>query len=429
MTQSDSGGKISVAVERAGWFPQARFGMFIHWGAYSALGLGEQVLFRDHLKPSEYRQQARRWNPRRYDPHAWAAVAKQAGMKYAVLTSKHHDGYCLFDSQQTDYTSVQSAPGRDLVGEYVEAFRSAGLRVGLYFSLADWNYPAYFNGPHGDECRWNEFREFTHAQVRELCTQYGEIDMLWFDGSWPHDNKTWQSECLLAMIRELQPKCLVNNRLGHGGGIGHGLLGDFGTPEHRIATGQHALWESCQTSTWRLWGWCKGERWRPADVLLDMLTQSASLGGNLLLNVGPKPDGTLPPQFVNRMAKIGQWMDRHGEAIYGCEPGVCEFITHGWQTVVDHNVYLLVRLWPGPRVHLCGLKTRVKSATLLSTGEPCDFRQEGEDLWIDNLPRQAPDPLCTVIRLECEDKPEAFDWAKAGLWQGDASRMTGWAVS
>jgi alpha-L-fucosidase len=173
-------------VDRFAWFREARFGLFIHWGIYAVPGRGEQVLFREHLTPSEYRRYAGQFNPRRYNLDEWAELARQAGIRYAVLTSKHHDGFCLFNSDLTDYTSVKTAAGRDLVGEYVESFRRAGLRVGLYYSLADWNTPAYFAGPERAPQGFAAFVEYTHGQVRELLTKYGRIDVLWFDGAWPH---------------------------------------------------------------------------------------------------------------------------------------------------------------------------------------------------------------------------------------------------
>lgn len=411
------------------WFSEARFGLFVHWGLYSLIGRGEQVLFRERLDQREYAKLARRFNPKRFDADEWARCAKDAGMKYAVLTTKHHDGFCLFDSALTGYTSAKTAAGRDLVAEYVRAFRKHGLRVGLYYSLADWRFPAYFNGPDADAKAFAAFRDYIHGQVRELCANYGKLDVLWFDGAWPHSAEVWQSQKLVRMIRRLQPGILINNRLGGGTGAGQGgLLGDFGTPEHHITADPNRMWESCQVTTWRLWGYTKGERWRPADLLIDMLCDAASKGGNLLLNVGPKPDGTLPQPFVRRMAEVGRWMRRHGEAVYGSEPEVCEFITHGRQTVKDGALYLLVRFWPGSAVHLAGLKTKVLRATLLTTGQPVHVDQQGDHLTLCGLPAKAPDPHCSVIALKCQGKPEACDWAKHRLWQGDPRRMAGWAA-
>jgi len=413
-----------VKGEKSSWFAAARFGMFIHFGPYAAYGRGEQVLFREHLDQAEYARAAARWNPTRYDPDAWAAVAKEAGMRYAVMTSRHHDGYCLWDSKVTDYTSAALAPKRDLIADYVRAFRKAGLRVGIYYSLADWRVPAYWAGPARDPDGWARFRRYVHEQIRELLSRYGRIDILWFDGAWPQTAEEWGAAEIMGMARRLQPDILINNRLGDPS------LGDFGTPEHDFTPERGRMWESCQVSTWRLWGYTIGERWRPADLLLDFLVQVASTGGNLLLNVGPKPNGELPPQFVHRMAEIGKWMKAHGEAIYGSERGdVCEFITYGRQTRRGRNLYLVIRFWDGREtVHLAGLKTRVRSAHLLTTGELLPFRQDGDDLYVSGLPKRPPTRLFPVIKLVCAGRPEPVEWARERLWSGDPNRMTAWAA-
>ncbi len=424
------------------WFPEARFGLFIHWGPYSQYGRGEQVLFREHLDQREYIRNACAWNPQQFDAREWAATARRAGMRYGVLTTRHHDGYCLWDSRTTDYTSAAQAPKRDFVGEYVEAFRSAGLRVGLYYSLADWRIPAYWEGPEVDRRGWAEFRDSVHAQVRELLSNYGKIDVIWFDGAWPHSAQRWKSFELVEMMRSLQPEILINNRLGKvdaadgvsGGGVieavGHSAaLGDFGTPEHHITPDPDRLWESCQVSTWRLWGYTIGERWRPADVLLDMLIDSASKGGNLLLNVGPEPEGPLPQPFVERMEQIGEWMHVHGEAIYGSEPGeVCEFITYGRQIRKGNSLYLVIRFWDGrDTLTLAGLETAVKRAVLLTTGQELPHSQTEDYLTLSCLPQSPPTPLFPVIRLDFDTPPEARPWAQDRLWQGDPRRMADWA--
>ena len=423
------------------WFSEGRYGMFIHWGPYSAYGRGEQVLFREHLDQRDYATNACRWNPRHFDAAEWAAIARQGGFKYAVLTSRHHDGYCLWDSKFTDYSSGSQAPGRDFVREYTDAFRAAGLRVGLYYSLADWRIPAYWNGPRIDPEGWAVFRDYVHNQVRELLSNYGRIDVIWFDGAWPQFQEDWKSAELVEMIRELQPQILINNRLGaiSSGAppvegvvadVGHSRrLGDFGTPEHHITADPDRLWESCQVTTWRLWGYTIGERWRPADLLLDMLVESAGKGGNLLLNVGPDADGHLPPEFVERARAIGAWLDVHGEAIYGVEAGeVCEFITAGRQTRKGNNLYLIVRFWDGrDTLTLAGLDTKVERAVLLTTGETLAFEQSTDYVTVKGLPHDPPTELFPVIKLECAAPPQPRPWAADRLWQGDPRRMAAWA--
>ena len=404
------------------WFPESRYGLFIHWGPYAAYGRGEQVMFREHLDPREYVANACNWHPRRYDPALWAETAKKAGFRYACLTTRHHDGYCLWDTATTDYSSAAQAPQRDFVGEFIDAFRAAGLRVGLYYSLLDWRIPAYFDGPETDPAGWATMRDYIHAQVEELLTKYGAIDYFWFDGIWPRTAEELAADKLVKRMRALQPHVLINNRLG-----GH-ESGDVGTPEHHI-TAESRLWESCQVSTWRLWGYTAGERWRPADKLLDMLCECASKGGNLLLNVGPQADGQLPPEFVERALAIGQWLDVHGEAVYDTDGGdVTEFITRGWQTTKDNALYLIFRFWDGqPTLRLADVATPVQRVELLTTGQTLKFEQKGEELFIYGLPVIRPTALFPVIKITCDGKAQANQWGRERLWGGDPSRVAEWA--
>jgi alpha-L-fucosidase len=435
---------MTTNLEKWQWFNEARYGLFIHWGAYAQYARGEQVLFREHLDQNEYARAARAWNPNRFDAATWADLARRGGFRYAVLTARHHDGFCLWDSHTTRYTTVAQAAGRDFVNEYVEAFRAAGLRVGLYYSLADWRIPAYWDGPAKDPQGWERFRAYVHAQVEELLTHYGKIDVIWFDGAWPHSALDWHSPELVQMIRRLQPEIMINNRLGllpgdsavgishadGGAGVGESRqLGDFGTPEHQIEQEDNRLWESCQVSTWRLWGYTRGERWRPADLMLDMLVECAGKGGNLLMNVGPSPQGEFPPEFIERTEQIGQWLETHGEAIYGSEAGeVCEFITYGRQTRKGNNLFLVVRFWDGRQeLHLAGLATRVQRAVLITTGQELAFDQSEDHLTLRGLPRECPSALFPVIRLECTDRPTPSSWAADRLWTGDPACMTDWA--
>lgn len=427
------------------WFTESRYGMFIHWGPYAQIGRGEQVLFREHMNHAEYAELASSWNPKHFDPELWADIARRAGFKYACLTTRHHDGFCLWDSAYTDYTSAKQAAGRDFVREYVDAFRKAGLRIGLYYSWIDWRLPAYFDGPAKDPEGWARVKDYLHSQVKELLTNYGQIDHFFFDGVWPRNADDLDSVGLVEEMRRLQPNILINNRLGYSeahdgyradGGIGAGdseTLGDFGTPEHLIVADRKRLWESCQVTTWRLWSHVHGERWRPADYLLDILCECAEKGGahggNLLLNVGPTADGLLPPEFVQRAEEIGRWLEVHGEAIYGSDGGsVTEFITRGRQTTRGNNLYLIIRFWDGrPQLRLADLETRVLGVTLLTTGQSLEFVQDGNELIISGLPVLAPTQLFPVIRVECDGPPVANQWGRERLWEGDPTRVAEWA--
>lgn len=425
------------------WFPEDRYGLFIHWGPYALYGRGEQVLFREHLNQQEYAEKACGWNPEFFDAKLWAKTAKEAGFKYACLTTRHHDGYCLWDTKYTDYSSGSQAPKRDFVKEFVEAFRAEGLRIGLYYSWIDWRLPAYFDGPEKDPEGWDTVKTYLHNQVEELLTHYGQIDYFFFDGTWPREAHELGSRELVRKMRKLQPHILINNRLGLAkdftkafadGGMGAGEsddLGDFGTPEHHITADPKRLWESCQVSTWRLWGYTEGERWRPSEYLLDMLCECAHKGGNLILNVGPQADGQLPPEFVARALEIGKWLEVHGEAVYGTDGGdLTEFITRGWQTTKENSLYLIFRFWDRQQeLRLADLTTPVRKVTLLTTGQSLEFMQNGQELLVKGLPTERPTKLFPVIKIECEGKPETNQWGSERLWGGDPSRVAEWARS
>ncbi len=424
--------------DRLAWFRQARFGIFLHWGPYAEIGRGEQVLIREMLDQADYEQRACRWNPQHFDARSWARRIAKAGAKYAVLTTRHHDGYCLWDSKLTDYTSVKQMPKRDFVAEFIEACRAENLRVGLYYSLADFRVPAYFEGPTIDPSGWQQFKDYVHGQVRELLTQYGPIDMVWFDGAWPRTAAEWGGAELIQTMRSIQPGILINNRLDSQADA-HGpeqagtsdLLGDFGTPEHHITPDPKRAWESCQVSTWRLWGFAHGERYRPADLLIDMLTEAASRGGNLLLNIAPDGAGNLPPPAQDQLQKIGEWMDVHSEAIYGSDGGdVTEFVTIGRQIRRGNSLYLVIRFWPASStLRLFGLGSRVISAKLLSTGQSLNFSQTEDELLIHNLPIEPPTMIHPVIRIDCDSTPRSSDHplARERLWSGNAARYADWA--
>lgn len=414
-----------------------RYGLFIHFGPYAALGRGEQTLFRDHGDVKGYERLACAWNPDQVDPRTWARVAREGGFRYAVLTARHHDGYCLWDSRHSNYSSARQAPGRDIVAEYVHAFREEGLRVGLYYSWQDMRIGDYFTEPKRNPAGWARMRTYCHDQVEELMTRYGKIDILWFDGAWPRSAAELGSEELLARIRRWQPGIVVNNRLGRREGppgdatvedAGSTILGDFGTPEHTIKAEANRPWEACHTSTWRLWGFCTGERFRGADHLLDLLCQCASQGGNLLLNVGPDGDGRFPAPFVERTQQIGQWLETHAEAIFGIDGGdLIDPVTYGWQTRCANKLYLIFRFWPGTTTfRLPDLDATVQNVTLVTTGQSLSFRQEGTDLHLDGLPLAAPSPLFPVIRITCQERPQTTAWGRQRLWGGDPERIAAW---
>jgi len=386
--------------ERMRWWNQARFGMFIHWGVYSIPARGEWVMQVERIPVEEYAPLAKRFNPKKYEPDEWAWLAKEAGMKYMVLTSRHHDGFSLFDSKVSDYTAPKTAAGRDLCADYVRAARKAGLKVGFYYSLLDWRWPAYWAGPEKDPKGFRKLVDYVHAQVRELCTLYGRLDILWYDGAWPHDANAWRSRELNAMVRELQPRIIINDRSG--------LPEDHDTPEQHISASKGGRnWESCMTLNDN-WGYSAGDNnWKSTMQLIHNLVRCASGAGNLLLNVGPKSDGTIPQPSVKRLQEIGAWMKVNGESIYGSER--CPFGGGmvGMTTAKGNVVYLHVVRWPGEEVCIAGVKSKVRSAHLLATGQQAEPVQKGDRLFIRGLPKKAPDPYDSVIVLKLEGKPEA----------------------
>ena len=333
---------------RVAWYTRARFGLFIHWGLYAIPARGEWVRSVERIPNEAYDPYLEAFNPRDCDMDRWMAAAKAAGMQYAVLTAKHHDGFCLFDSACTDFKSTNTPAGRDFVREYLEAARAHGLRAGLYFSLIDWRHPDFphfgdRNHPMRDNpaCS-NEGRDFDryldymHAQVRELCTNYGKLDILWFDFSYDRlRGEAWRAAELVDMVRTLQPEVIIDNRL-EVSGEGFGSLaacrptpyhGDFVSPEQiippnglRDAEGNPLVWESCVTMN-NHWGYCAADHYyKSAPMLIRRLVECVSKGGNLLLNVGPDAQGRFPRQSREILRDIGQWMDRNGESIYGCGP-------------------------------------------------------------------------------------------------------------
>lgn len=426
------------------WFPDARFGMFIHWGPYACLGRGEQVLIRELADQRAYAQRACAWRPCAFDPRAWASTARQAGCRYAVLTTRHHDGFCMWDSRLTDYTSARQAAGCDVVRGFVDACRAEGLRVGLYYSLADWRIPAYFAGPRRDPQGWARFRDYVHGQVAELLSDYGEIAEFWFDGAWPRNAQAWRSRELIAMMRRLQPGILINNRLdsrdpdalppppGQIEAAGESrVLGDFGTPEHHTTADPDRLWEACHTSTWRLWGYAPGERWRDAPQILDLLTDAAAKGGNLLLNVGPDADGVLPAPFVREMARVGRWMEVHGACIRSSTGGtdVAESVTWGRIIRTGDSLFLVVRFWDGSgELVVHGLGTPVRAATLMGSEVALNVTQDADHVVVRGLPRTPPGDLFPVIRLDCVGAPTATPRYGA-LWNGDPMRYHTWSAA
>lgn len=423
---------------RVDWFTRARFGMFLHWGLYAIPARGEWVRSVERIPSRVYDRYMEEFNPGQCDMRAWMESARAAGMRYVVLTAKHHDGFCLFDSAYTDFKSTNSPAGRDFVGEYVEAAREFGLKVGLYFSLIDWRHPDF---PHfgdrnhpmrddpacGNQGRdFERYLDFLHGQVRELCTNYGKLDLLWFDFSYDGlRGEAWRGTQLMELVRALQPDVVVNNRL-EVSGEGFGSLaacaptpyhGDFVSPEQivppgglRDAEGRPLVWESCVTMN-NHWGYCASDRfYKPAPMLIRKLVECVSKGGNLLLNVGPDARGRFPAESAAALAEIGRWMERNGESIYGCAPSGLDKPEFGRFTRRGDTLYCHIfenTLGPLP---LPGLRReQIRSIRRLADGSEVRL----SDSWVhSDYPDMAfadlgpdpvlPDPVDTVLEIRLE---------------------------
>jgi alpha-L-fucosidase len=394
----------ATRARRLQWWQEARFGMFIHWGLYSQLGRHEWVLNRERIPMAEYEKLADSWHPKERPAREWAKLAKEAGMKYMVMTTKHHEGFCLWDTKQTDYNAVKRGPKRDLVAEYVDACHEFGLRVGFYYSLMDWHHPDGARCAVDDAAR-RRFLDFTQGCVRELCSNYGKLDILWYDVSWPlRTPALWESVKMNAMVRELQPDILINNRSQ--------LDEDFGTPEeHVTAASEGRAWEACMTFNGS-WGYMPSAiDWRSVREVLGMLRTATAGQGNLLLNIGPAPDGSVPPEAVERLIPVGQWLAQNGEAVYGRvdrAEGRMEWMPCGQFTVKGNTAYYWVNRWPGKELAIGGLQVKVLKASYLATGAPIAFEQTENRLVLKGLPDQNPDKIAgvCVIKLECDAPPK-----------------------
>lgn len=386
--------QVRPTVGDSAWFVRDRFGMFIHWGIYALAARGEWVKHHEKIPTEIYDKYFRHFDPDLYDPAAWADAAANAGMKYFVITSKHHDGFCLWDTKLTDYKATRTPAGRDLLRPMIDAFRERGLRVGLYYSLIDWHHPQYvldpYHGPYREYPNREEMNrgrsqaryiEYMHAQVRELLTGFGRIDIMWFDYSYATDkpdgkgHDAWNSRALVDMVRKLQPHILLDDRLD----LTDDPDGwDFRTPEQYqprewpTVNGTRVVWEACQTFS-GAWGYHRDElTWKSSEMLVQMLIDSVSKGGNLLLNVGPTGRGEIDERAMSRLSDIGKWMSRHNRSIYGCTEAPSEFAappdTRLTYNPTTNRLYVHCFAWPFRHLHLVGKAycERVVHAQLLN---------------------------------------------------------------
>jgi alpha-L-fucosidase len=362
---------------------------------YSLLGREAWAMGDEDIPLAEYERIAKQFQPQPGAAHTWARLAREAGMRYMVMTTKHHEGFCLFDSKLTTYCATQQGPGRDLVREYVEAARAENLRVGLYYSLMDWHHPDWRNAKDDPAAR-KRFIDYTHDQVREIMSNYGKVDILWYDMPVPLDAEGWRSAEMNDMVLKLQPDIIINNRSL--------VAGDFSTPEQSTQATK-GDWESCMTIN-DSWAYVTGDHnWKTPQELVQNLVECARDGGNYLLDIGPMADGSVPEPSVERLKTIGKWLQNNGDAVYGTQK--CRF-PHGnigVYTRKGDTLYTIIYFWPGETMTVGGVKFGVKSARFLATGQPVTFTQRGSQLIFSGLPDKAPDDPVTVIAAECDSEP------------------------
>jgi alpha-L-fucosidase len=413
------------------WFESARLGLFVHWGPWAKAGweaswplVGGVVtlpLCQD-IPAAEYHANAEGWQPDGQAPERWVAAAAAAGARYAILGTRHHDGYALWPSAFGDHGVGRTAPGTDIVGAFVAACRRHGLRVGFYYSLPDWHHPDY--PPFTDTDRPYRFGAYPPAtpeqraryaaylrgQLTELLTRYGPIDILWFDGAWERTPAEWDVDGLEALIRGLQPDILLTDRLPG--------KGDYLTPEQFIPpTPLEEPWETCLTMN-RSWGYnAEDSDYKSAEALVHTLCETAGRGGNLLLNVGPDGDGAIPPPQAERLAAIGRWTAAHGDAIFGTAPGLAPWQFYGPSTRRGNTIYCHLLMRPFAPVSVRGVRVRhLKAVTALGTGKPLAFETripildelfgtDGPGEVLIDVPADALDPVATVLELAFDDQP------------------------
>lgn len=384
----------------AAWYVHDRFGMFIHWGLYSMPARHEWVRHHEEIKDEDYQIYFELFEPDMFRPEEWARAAREAGMKYFVITAKHHEGFCLWDSKYTDYKATNTPAGRDLLREVVDAFRAEGLKVGFYYSLLDWHHPDFTVdtcfGPYRNlsaeerEKRnagrdMKRYAKYMRDQVTELLTDYGRVDLIWFDFSYRDfgpDGKgrdAWESEKMVELVRSLQPHILLDNRLDLPGS------GSFVTPEQYTPDapplddfGNPAVWEGCQTFSGS-WGYHRDEMtWKSVEQCVEMLINHVSLGGNLLMNVGPNSRGCIDDRAMERLRGYAKWMKYHSRSIYGCTaapegfaaPKDCRYTYN----TKRNTLYLHLFAWPFKHIHLPGLAGKVRYAQLLHDGSEIKMR-------------------------------------------------------
>lgn len=405
------------------WFQDARFGMFIHWGLYSILGKHEWVMHTDRIPVPEYERLMAQFNPTKFDADAWVRTAADAGQKYIIITSRHHDGFSMYDTALSDYKVTNTPFRRDPIAELADACARHDVKLGFYVSLLDWHHPAYrFRAESG--LAWEDYLAFLHGQVRELCTQYGEIVAIWFDGDWPRHPITPENEYFLPggsfeyeklydMIHELQPDAVIENNRHAKPLPGEDIQGfEQDLPgENTTGFNETTIYglpiQVCMTINDH-WGWSRNDRnTKSARRLVHVLVKSASVGGNLLLNVGPTPEGEIPPLHQERLREVGRWLERNGESVYRTRAGVIPATRETVSTVRDNHHFVHVLDYVSDCVILSGVPAHVQKARHVASGQELEMEREGANFFVSAasdrttiyIPPELRDPYDTVIEL------------------------------
>ncbi len=418
------------------WFRDAKLGIFMHWGIYSVLGVTESWSFYSgDVGYDEYMNQLNSFDAENYDPEKWAELFEKTGAKYTVLTTKHHDGVALWDTKASDLNVVKKTPAkRDLIEPYCKAMRENGLKVGLYFSHLDWNHPDYACiHPESDEWwatnkftappegvpddfeKWERFLKFHRDQLTELLTNFGTIDLLWFDGVWERTQEQWRFKEMSEYIRSLNPQIIINSRIGG--------YGDYKTPEQALPTlPPEGEWEFCVTLN-DSWGYNPNDNnYKSPRQLVRILTECVGMGGNLLLDIGPKPDGTIDKRDEELLLELGGWVKKYDEAIYGTIRGLPGGFFFGNSSLSKDrkNIYLFYYDMPMGEISVKGIRNDIKKITVLGQeGELKHYKQGGfldmpGILWFD-LPQEMCDPYCTVIKIELSEPLDLYEGTGGGI--------------
>ena len=402
--------------ERMEWFSHAKLGIFIHWGIYSKGDDSESwPIYNGRISLEDYMKQADCFTAEKYDPALWAQLIKESGAKYTVITTKHHDGFALWDTSAGDVSAVKSSPaGRDLIAPFADEVRKQGVKLGFYYSLIDWPREDYPNilrsGPARydiaeEPARWQHFLDFNSAQLREI-NEGWKPDLIWFDGDWEFSSDEWRAPEIVALLRETNPDVIINSRIqGHG---------DYDTPELGVPVvrPQLAWWETCMTMN-DSWGFRKGDHdYKSPMTLLRMFVDCISLGGNLLLDIGPRADGSIPDEEVALLKEFGRWTSKHAEAIYDTRAGIPAGHVSAYTSLnaAGDVLYLYLPYRPNESVELKGLKSRVKKVRVVGDGRELDYNLYNDISWSEvpgvyyiNVPDDACDERITVLAVELEE--------------------------